>query len=90
MDTDYYRSLAYDQLNDTSFYSEIPNKLDSRIMRRLKNLVLVHTTSLTEKEGDCLTNFKYNTSYFYGLPKVHKSKQKLKQRWKNKTANMSF
>ena len=75
MDSDYYRGLAEDQLSDTSFYSEIPENIDSRIMRRLNNLVSRYEHSLTEKEADALVNFSHKTSNFYGLPKIHKSAQ---------------
>ena len=75
MSSDYYQGLAEDQLSDTSFYSEIPENIDNRIMRRLTHLVTRNENSLTEKEADALINFSHKTSNFYGLPKIHKSTQ---------------
>ena len=42
-------------------------------MKELEKLVEKYKNNLTDKEIDYLTNFSYNTSNFYGLPKVHKS-----------------
>ena len=36
--------------------------------------MLKHSSVLTEKEVDFVTNFDYKESCFYGLPKIHKSK----------------
>ena len=35
----------------------------------------MHNNILTKKETDYLTKFNHKTSFFYGLPKIHKSKQ---------------
>ena len=37
-------------------------------------MLLKHSSVLTEKEADFVTNFDYKESCFYGLPKIHKSK----------------
>ena len=42
-------------------------------MKELGKLVEKCKDNLMDKEIDYLTNFSYNTSNFYGLPKVHKS-----------------
>ena len=42
-------------------------------MQKLKD-----SSVLTEKEADFVTNFDYKESCFYGLPKIHKSKQLIK------------
>ena len=73
MDTEYYRSLAYKQLNEATFYSEIPENIDKRIMLQLNRLLNRYSECFTEKERDYLTNFEYHTCNFYGLPKFHKS-----------------
>lgn len=75
MDSSYYENLVNDQLSDRTFYAEIPSNMDKKTTRRLNNLISKHEQSLTEKESDCLVNFESRTSNFYGLPKVHKSKQ---------------
>ena len=43
-------------------------------MQKIKRLLLKHSSVLTEKEADFVTNFDYKESCFYGLPKIHKSK----------------
>ena len=75
MDSEYYRDLAENQLQDTTFYSEIPSNIDHRIMKQLSNLVSKHRNSLTAKESDFITNFEPKPSNVYGLPKIHKSKE---------------
>lgn len=75
MDSDYYGKLVNEQLGDQTFYLEIQSNMDKQTLRRLNNLVSKHEPSLTDKETDYLTNFESRTSNFYGLPKVHKSKQ---------------
>ena len=35
--------------------------------------MIKHSSALTEKEEDFVTNFDYKESCFYGLPKIHKS-----------------
>ena len=37
-------------------------------------MLFKHSSGLTEKEADFVTNFDYKESCFYGLPKIHKSK----------------
>ena len=41
-------------------------------MKELEKLVEKYKDNVMDKEIDYLTNFSYNTSNFYGLPKVHK------------------
>ena len=43
-------------------------------MQKIKKLLLKHSSVLTEKEADLVTNFDYKESCFYGLPKIYKSK----------------
>ncbi|XP_062579478.1 uncharacterized protein LOC134241451 [Saccostrea cucullata] len=64
-------------LSNTEYYEEIPNNNDKKTMQKIKNLLKRHktTSSLTEKEEDFLTNYEYSESIFYGLPKIHKSRQ---------------
>ena len=39
----------------------------------INKLIEDHGHGLFQEESDYLTYFKHNTSYFYGLPKIHKS-----------------
>ena len=75
MDTDFYRNklVITDHLNSTT-YQKIDSNCDKKVMEKLKKHVKSYKNCLTEKEQDYLTNFEWNTSNFYILPKVHKSK----------------
>ena len=42
-------------------------------MQKIKRLLLRHSSVLTEKEANFVTNFDYKESCFYSLPKIHKS-----------------
>ena len=75
MDSEYYKTMVEEQLNDRTFYSEIPYNIDHLANRRINGILSKHATVTTEKEHDYLTNFEKKTSNFYGLPKVHKSKE---------------
>ncbi|CAG2219099.1 unnamed protein product [Mytilus edulis] len=75
MDSDYYRIKVEEQLNDSTFYSEIPDNIDHLVKRRMNTVLNKYTTATTEKEYDYLKNFERKTSNFYGLPKIHKSKE---------------
>ena len=44
-----------------------------KVMKELGKLFEKYKDNLIDKETDYLANFSYNTSNFYGLPKVHKS-----------------
>ena len=75
MDKIFYRDKILEQLNDQQYYQELPENMDKKTMRAIKKLVSKFSQCMTEKEIDYLTNFEVKTSNFYGLPKVHKSKQ---------------
>lgn len=75
MDKDHYKEMVLEQLNDIHFYQELPSNQDSKTMSRIKKYVTKFTKNLTDKEEDFLLNFEVKTSNFYGLPKIHKSKQ---------------
>ncbi len=73
MNTDYYQQKIMNLLGDTTFYVQLPENVDSLTMNRIRKLVKDHSTELTEKEQQYLTDFEVKTSNFYGLPKIHKS-----------------
>ena len=60
-------------LNDKNTYKELDKNIDSSIMNKIKKLTKEHETELTKKEIKYLTDFKYQSSQLYGLPKIHKS-----------------
>ena len=73
MDASYYRNAVLKMLEDEEFYSETNSSMDNQTRKMINKLVEEHEGCLYEEEADYLTNFKHNTSYFYGLPKIHKS-----------------
>ncbi|KAK3098186.1 hypothetical protein FSP39_017007 [Pinctada imbricata] len=74
MDANHYEQMALDQLEDTSFYKKLPKNEDRKTMSLIGRLIRVHGHQLTKNEIDYLTNFEVITSNFYGLPKIHKSR----------------
>ena len=74
MDTVYYEQKIMDMLSNTEFYTEISENQDKAILQKIKKLLLKHSSTLTDKEKEFVTEFEYKESSFYGLPKVHKSK----------------
>ncbi|KAL5012387.1 hypothetical protein ScPMuIL_010938 [Solemya velum] len=75
LDTLYYKQLVMEQLNDHNFYERIESNKDKTVMRDIKKFLKKHHESFTNNEIDYLTNFEGKTSNFYGLPKIHKSKE---------------
>ncbi len=75
MDTDHYKTMANNILNDDKFYEQLPT--DPKNMDRIKynRFINKYKACLTEKELGYLQTFEVKSSNFYGLPKVHKSKQ---------------
>lgn len=74
MDSDYYRGKVLEQLNDPHYYSEIPSNIDNATMKKIKKIASQHGL-LTQREQEYITSFEVKCSNFYGLPKIHKSKQ---------------
>ena len=67
----HYKKMVYEQLNDNITYRRTNGSCDNEVMKELGKLVEKYKDNLMDKEIDYLTNFSYNTSNFYGLPKVH-------------------
>ena len=75
MNTEYYRDKLV--LGDhllTDSYEKVDTNCDEIVMQQLSSLLTKHSTCLTEKEIDYVTNDDWKTSEFYVLPKVHKCK----------------
>ena len=47
---------------------------DAKVMKGIPKIIEKYKDNLTKKEKEYLTSFSYNTSNFYGLPKIHESK----------------
>ena len=75
MDTEYYRNKIKEMLSDTEFYSETDEKSDSKTRQKINKLIDEFGDELLEEESDYLRNFEHSTSYFYGLPKIHKCEE---------------
>ena len=73
MDADYYKDKITEMSSDEQFYSEIDFNMDMQTRKLINKLVDKHGKGLHKEEAAYLTNFQHETSYFYGLPKIHKS-----------------
>ena len=47
---------------------------DAKVMKGIVKIIEKYRDDLTKKEKEYLISFSYNTSNFYGLSKIHKSK----------------
>ena len=75
MDTDHYKSMVNDILMDESYYEKLRNDPQKETRIKYEKLIKKYSNCLTKKEIDYLKHFEKKESQFYGLPKVHKSKQ---------------
>ncbi|VDI56115.1 Hypothetical predicted protein [Mytilus galloprovincialis] len=75
MDREYYRDNILNMLQDEMSYEVTDKKLDRQTSTMIKKLLKKHKTELFEEEIDYISNSKFSESYFYGLPKIHKSKE---------------
>ena len=73
MDSELYKLIIENLLSNTVAYEKLPANIDNKIMNKLTKLVNLYKNELTEKEVKYLTQFEFKSSYFYGLPKIHKS-----------------
>ena len=69
----HYRAMIYEHLSNQNTYQKLDKNLDPTIMRKLNKLLNKHKRSFIVKEFKYLTEADYNTSNFYGLPKIQKS-----------------
>ena len=76
MTTKDYLKMVSDHLNDETTYKMIESNCDTdtKVMKGITKIIEKYKDNLTKKEKEYLISFSYNTSYFYGLPKIHKSK----------------
>ncbi|XP_029641282.1 uncharacterized protein LOC115216224 [Octopus sinensis] len=80
MDKDHYRYMFREQLNGQHFHKKLNQNEDKKAMSEKHGLVLKYRNNLTGNEVNYLTNFEVKTSNFYGLPKIHKSKERQNKR----------
>ena len=74
MNTDHYLKTISDHLNDETSYKVTEGNCNAKLMKGIAKIIEKYKDNLTKKEKEYLTSFSYNTSNFYGLPKIHKSK----------------
>lgn len=75
MDTEHYKNMVNSILMDESYYERLRSDPQKETRVKYDRLVKKYSNCLTKKEKDYLTCFEKKESQFYGLPKVHKSKQ---------------
>ena len=75
MDKQFYQEHIDKMLQNNEYYKQLEENPHKEIMKKYRTLMKQHETELTKKEFDYLTNFECKTSNFYGLPKIHKSKE---------------
>ena len=74
MNTKHYLKMISDNLNDETIYKMVEANYNAKVMKRIASIIEKYKDNLTKKEKEYLTSFSYNTSNFYGLPKLHKTK----------------
>ena len=75
MNKPHYKRMTFQHLHDANTYQKTDEKCDNRFMKQIGELVNKYESLLIKTERLYLTNISFSTSNFYGLPKVHKSKQ---------------
>ena len=74
MNTKHYLKMISDNLNDETTYKMVEANCNAKVMKRIASIIEKYKDNLIKNEKEYLTSFSYNTSNFYGLPKLHKSK----------------
>ena len=76
MDKKYYIEKVNECLSNSDVYKKLTKNVDNKIMHSIKNLTNKYKScfDIKGKEIKYITDFKYKTANFYGLPKIHKSK----------------
>ena len=74
MNTEHYLKTISDHLNEETSHKMVEANCNAKLMKGIAKIIEKYKDNLTKKEKEYLTSFSYNTSNFYGLPKIHKSK----------------
>ena len=74
MNTKHYLKMISDHLNDETTYKMVESNCDTKVIKRITKIIEKYKDNLTKKEKEYLISSSYNTSNFYGLSKIHKSK----------------
>ena len=70
----HYRAMIYEHLSNQNTYQKLDKNVDPIVMKKIKKLLNKHKSIFTDEEFKYLNEADYNTSNFYGLPKIHKSR----------------
>ena len=69
----HYKSMILSQLNDEKTYKKLNSNPDQAIMKKIKALITKYKPLLTDSEYKYLSYNYFETTNFYGSPKIHKS-----------------
>lgn len=70
-----YNDLVQKHLTDSRTYKELSSSIDQSIQADIHTLIQRYSTYLFDDEIRYFLNHKHQPSYFYILPKIHKSEQ---------------
>ena len=79
MDKNYYESEINKLLGNTDFYKQLDDNPYKKVKKEYEKLITNFKNGLTQDEIDYLIKFERKESIFYGLPKIHKSREKSEQ-----------
>ena len=65
--------MILSQLNDEKTYKKLNSNSDQAIMKKIKALIAKYKPLLTDSKYKYLSHNYFETSNFYGRPKIHKS-----------------
>ena len=74
MDSAHYKHIIYKQLGDKKTCKKVDPFCDNKTRRAKNSIVRKSKNSFLKQEIGCLTSFQHESSNFYGLPKIDKSK----------------
>ena len=74
LSTEYYKTMIMQHLDHASTYKKLDLNIDMKIHKNLKKLLHKYSKCFAESEQKFLNEKSFQTSNFYGLPKIHKSK----------------
>ena len=69
----HYWAIIYEHLTSQNTCQKLDKNLNPTITKKLKKLLNKHKSIFTDKEFKYLNEADYNTSNFYGFPKIRKS-----------------
>jgi len=71
----HYKEMILKHLDDEKVYKKVTVNIDKTIQKQLFKHIDKYKNQLHKNEISALKVSTYNTSNFYGLPKIHKSKE---------------